>query len=216
MRALLAGLLVLLAAVGAAKSDDAPGDFDFYVLALSWSPSYCASVKPGRSPLQCDSGRPYAFVLHGLWPQYERGYPANCVSPAPRLPQALVRSLLDIMPSEGLVTHQWRKHGTCSGKDAEAFFALSRQAFDAVTIPSVYARLDSHLTLSPEVLEQAFLDANPNLTAAGFSVYCRDRNLREVRICLTKDLEPRACAELERRQCRRDRLVMPPLRGASP
>ena len=55
---------------------NAPGKFDFYVLALSWSPSYCASLKqraPDRPPgLQC-SGRPFAIVEHGQRPEYEKG-----------------------------------------------------------------------------------------------------------------------------------------------
>ncbi|NUR13135.1 MAG: ribonuclease T, partial [Bradyrhizobium sp.] len=58
------------------KRQNAPGEFDFYVLSLSWSPSFCeeAAERGGRSQIQC-SGRPYAFVVHGLWPQDENGFP---------------------------------------------------------------------------------------------------------------------------------------------
>ena len=76
-----------------------PGQFDFYVLALSWSPSFCqASAERGREAAeQCGTARPYSFVVHGLWPQYERGFPRACEVPAPRLNRELMSSMLDLM-----------------------------------------------------------------------------------------------------------------------
>ncbi|MEO1190126.1 MAG: ribonuclease T2 [Pseudomonadota bacterium] len=210
MRLLLALLLVTLGLRSPAA--DTPGDFDFYVLALSWSPSYCASVAPGRSPLQCDSGRPFAFVVHGLWPQYERGWPADCIEPAPRLSQAAVQGMLDIMPAAGLVRHQWRKHGTCSGLPAEAYFELTRRAFDSVAIPDALQRLEEPLVTSTRALEAAFLEANPDIPADGISARCRDRRLQELRICFTRELTPRSCEQVERRQCREDSVLLPPVR----
>ncbi len=42
-------LVLLLGLVGPAAAQDrrqnAPGEFDFYVLALSWSPSFCAAAE---------------------------------------------------------------------------------------------------------------------------------------------------------------------------
>ena len=73
--------LALLAMV-ARRLGGGDGDFDFYVLALSWSPSYCAIEGDGADPAQCANGRPYAFVVHGLWPQYEKGYPRDCETSA--------------------------------------------------------------------------------------------------------------------------------------
>jgi ribonuclease T2 len=52
------------------------GQFDFYVLALSWSPGFCENS--GSRSRQCDSGRGLGFVTHGLWPQNEQGYPSFC------------------------------------------------------------------------------------------------------------------------------------------
>src|SRR5262249_49131550 len=79
-----AALLGLTA--GPAAADDPrqnePGKFDFYVLALSWSPSYCDSLGE-RAQQQAECGeRPYAFIVHGLWPQYEEGFPEFCKVPA--------------------------------------------------------------------------------------------------------------------------------------
>ncbi len=193
--------------------DDRPGTFDFYVLALSWSPSYCASVGPGRSPLQCDSGLSFGFILHGLWPQHEEGYPAHCQSAEAKPSQRLVSSLLDIMPSEGLVRHQWRKHGQCSGLSAEDFFALSREVFEAVVIPEAYQDPDRRIQAPSWELEAAFLAANPDLRADMISLVCSAQGLREVRICFDKDKQPRSCPSLEARDCRRRDLTVLPVGG---
>ncbi|EEX90586.1 ribonuclease T2 [Brucella ceti M644/93/1] len=131
LRTLAAARAILLAtgfsaAIGfsPAKADDRdggrPGDFDFYVLSLSWSPSYCASQGPRANQQQCGVRRPFGFVVHGLWPQNERGYPANCQvdnmrSRGSYVPRRIISSLSDIIPSAGLIAHQWRKHGSCSG-----------------------------------------------------------------------------------------------------
>src|SRR5688572_25487595 len=47
---------------------------DYFVLALSWSPTFCASEQAAGERLQCGTGRKYAFVVHGLWPQYRKGW----------------------------------------------------------------------------------------------------------------------------------------------
>src|ERR1043165_7451023 len=81
------------------RQNGAPGQFDFYVLALSWSPSYCEAAReraPAREPDQQCSGRPFSFVVHGLWPQYEQGFPSFCQVPAPRLDRNIVNSHLDL------------------------------------------------------------------------------------------------------------------------
>jgi ribonuclease T2 len=192
-----------------------PGRFDFYVLALSWSPSFCQDTEErGReSREQCGLGRPYAFVVHGLWPQYEKGFPKSCQVPAPRLNREIMNSMLDLMPAPRLVYHEWDSHGTCSGLNAQAYFNLLRKARESVTIPDAYVGLKTTTTVTPDEVEEAFVKANPGLTRAGVAVTCGSTRLSEVRICMTKDLRFRDCAEIDRRACRRDKLVMPPVRG---
>ena len=129
------------------------------------------------------------------------------------MPNEEVRALYDIMPSAGLIRHQWRKHGTCSGLSRKDFFATLRSARARVTIPEEYRRLATYQTVNPEVLEEAFLTANQGSKSAGVIVTCDKRYLREVRICMTKELDFRTCPELERRACWRDNAVMPPARG---
>jgi ribonuclease T2 len=197
-----------------------PGKFDFYVLSLSWSPSYCeASQERGdgygrRSDPQC-GGRPFSFVVHGLWPQYERGFPAFCQVPAPRLPRSIMESMLDLMPSPRLVYHEWDRHGTCSGLAAQSFFDTVRKARAAVKIPVAYQDVASPLTVSGDEVAEAFVKANPNLPRDAISVACSRNRLSEVRICMTKDLAFRDCAEVAHRSCRREHLAMPAMRGGN-
>ncbi len=187
--------------------------FDFYVLSLSWSPSYCEAEGEDANRQQCASERPYAFVVHGLWPQFERGYPENCPTGEPDVTNATLRTLYDLMPSAGLIRHQWRKHGSCAELAQDDYFSVLRAARDAVEIPQGYRRLEAYKTLDPDVAEAAFIEANPTLPEDGVAVTCDNRYLREVRICMAKDLAFRACPEVDRRACRSNKVVMPPVRG---
>jgi ribonuclease T2 len=186
--------------------------FDFYVLSLSWSPSYCEAEGENANRQQCASGRPYAFVVHGLWPQFERGFPADCGGSGD-VDNDTARSLYDLMPSAGLIRHEWRKHGTCSGLSQADYFQVLRFARERVVVPREFRRLDDYRTLSPGEAEQSFLEANPGLDASDIAVTCDRRFLREIRICMTKDLGFRACPEIDRRACRAARIIMPPMRG---
>ncbi|TAK48329.1 MAG: ribonuclease T [Xanthobacteraceae bacterium] len=217
---LLLAFLGALATPAAAQDrrQNAPGEFDFYVLALSWSPSFCESAnergRTGRGQrMQCGGGRPYAFVVHGLWPQYERGFPDYCQRPAPRLNRAIVSSMLDLMPAPGLIFNEWDKHGTCSGLPARAYFETIRKARASVKIPPEYIDLAEPKTVTPAEIEDAFVRVNPGLSSTAIAVSCDSKRLNEVRICMTKDLQFRACEEIDRRACRRDKLTMPPVRG---
>lgn len=187
--------------------------FDFYVLSLSWSPSYCEAEGADANRQQCASRRPYAFVVHGLWPQFEKGYPSDCPSKEALVSTETMRSLYDIMPSAGLIRHQWRKHGTCSGLSQKDYFAVLRAARERVAIPPAYTRLDGYETVNPAEVERAFVQSNPGLPAEGISVDCDRRYLREVRICMSQDLKFRSCPEVDRRACGRAKVVMPPVRA---
>jgi len=215
----LTGLLLLMAITVPlpASAGGRPGDFSYYVLALSWSPTYCATQERGRKETQCTSARPYAFVLHGLWPQYERGWPSHCnTDRKPWVPRRLVNSMLDVMPSPSLIIHEYRKHGTCSGLGPEAYYALARNLFDQILIPARYLSPRKHVTISPHEIETDFVKTNPKLKRNMISVSCgKNRHLREVRICFSKDsiLTPCGVNETQARLCTLDRIVMPPVRG---
>ncbi|QFR32887.1 ribonuclease T2 [Ancylobacter sp. TS-1] len=213
---LVLAALMLWPALAGAQQKGEPGRFDHYVLALSWSPSYCEAMGERAEPAQCATARPFAFVVHGLWPQYKRGWPENCVTPAPYVPEPVLRSMLDIMPSRRLVLHEWRTHGTCATPDPAAYFDLVRRAYAGVTIPAAFRRLDDYRMVSPAEVESAFRADNPGLAADMIAVGCDGRRLTEVRICLDRSLGFTPCPEVDRRACRAARVVMPPVReGAS-
>jgi ribonuclease T2 len=187
--------------------------FDFYVLSLSWSPSYCEAEGEDANRQQCGAGRPYAFVVHGLWPQYERGYPQKCGTDESKVTSQTLRTLYDLMPSAGLIRHEWQTHGSCTGLSQSDYFDVLRAAREKVAVPAEFRRLDAYRTLSPEDAEAAFLRANAGLSADGIAVTCDRRFLRDVRICMTKNLDFRACDKVNRRSCHKARVVMPPVRG---
>src|SRR5256884_8544034 len=191
LRSLIVAAVALSLGVTAASAQDTrqnePGKFDFYVLALSWSPSFCdAAGERAQGQPECGA-RPYAFVVHGLWPQYEKGFPEYCQVPAPRLDRNIVSSMLDLMPAPRLIFHEWDRHGTCSGLSARAYFETARKARAQVKIPNEYLDLKAALTVTPDEVEEAFVKVNPGLSRSAIAVGCDSRRLREVRICMPKD-----------------------------
>lgn len=206
IRAAALGFLLHLLSAGAASADTA-GEFDFYVLSLSWSPTYCAT-EDRPDPLQCRGGARHGFVVHGLWPQYERGYPESCSTREPlRVPRDLAGTMRDIMPGTDLVGYEWRRHGTCSGLTQEDYFAATREAWEKVEIPDMLE--DGGTALSARAVEQAFVAANPGLGERGIAISCRSGRLAEVRVCFTRDLEFRRCGEVDARGCKAPRLQVP-------
>jgi len=193
------------------------GQYKYLSLSLSWSPTYCETEGRGRKDQQCNGQRPYAFVLHGLWPQHEKGWPENCsTGTKPWIPKETIRSMLDIMPSRGLIIHQYRKHGTCTGLSPKAYFSLSRRLYGKIRIPPRYIRPRKVIHTSPREIENDFLQANPGMNASMISVVCgRRKRLKEIRICFSKDGLLTSCGrnEEQRRLCSSGKIRMPPVRG---
>ena len=212
--ALCRGLLLvleatLLALPATAQSRGEAGRFDYYVLSLSWSPQHCATRGSG-DPRQCGAGRRYGFIVHGLWPQYEEGgYPAYCrIRETPS--RDTIDRIIEIMPSENLIRHEWTKHGACSGLPPSRYFDVTSQAFSRIAMPDFYRRPTGTLSRSVPQLKAELTAANPKLPASAISVACSGQYLREVRICLDKSLRPRACSpEVARSTCRGDFIVRP-------
>lgn len=196
-------VLMFMSTVAQAQSDR-PGVFDYYVLSLSWSPNWCALEGKARQSPQCDTDADFGWVLHGLWPQYHRGWPANCQSSERPPSRAMTRDMADIMGTSGLAWHQWNKHGSCSGLSPANYYALSRQAFGRITRPEVFRRLTKDVRLPARVVEEAFLKENPGLEPDMLTVTCRDGHIQEVRICLSKTLDPVPCGRDVVRDCTLD------------
>lgn len=189
----------------------AAGRFDFYVLSLSWSPSFCNSEAGRRSRFQCRIGARNAFVVHGLWPQFNRGAPSYCDQSNP--PRNVVESEGRVFPEFGLARYQWRKHGSCSGLSPSAYFRTVKQARDKIVIPPALQSLSNASQANPDAIEKAFLAANKGLRPDNVAVTCKDGNLEEVRVCMSKDLRSYvSCPEVDRRACRAPSVVIPPPR----
>ncbi len=221
--ALSSGMLLLASLIGAGtasaqdRRQNSPGEFDYYVLSLSWSPSFCEEAQErgnsGRSQQAQCGGRPFSFVVHGLWPQYEHGYPEYCDRSKEWLERNIMTSMLDLMPAPGLIFNEWKKHGTCSGLGARGYFETIRKARAGIKIPEEYLQLSDTKMVTPAEIEDAFVKVNPGLKTEDMQVTCNRTRLSEVRICLAKDLQFRACSEADRGSCRRDQVSMPPMRG---
>jgi ribonuclease T2 len=203
-----AALLALILAAPAAAQE--AGVFDYYVLSLSWSPNWCALVG-GPDEEQCDPEADHGWILHGLWPQYEVGWPEDCGAVFADPSRRETAGMADIMGSGGLAWHAWNRHGTCSGLSPEGYFELSREAYEAVAFPPGFARLTRAEEVPARAVEEAFLRSNPGLTRDGLTVTCREGHIQEVRICLTRDLEPRACGEDAVRDCTLPDAVLEPI-----
>ena len=177
---------------------DAPGHFDYYLQALSWSPSYCI-VHPGDRN-QCQ-GRGFGFVLHGLWPQFNAGgYPQTCETNV-GVDHAAEQVGRTLYPSPPLMTHEWQRHGTCSGLDPMEYFRTADRAAAVLHIPSAFEapRADQHL--SPGQILAAFTAANPALPPHALTVDCSRNEFTELRLCLTRSLLPRPCGRGVRDSC---------------
>ena len=179
------------------------GDFDFYVLALTWSPGFCELEGDRKRLAQCDPGQDLGFTVHGLWPQVGPGYPADCAPSNRPLPRAAQEEARRLFPDEGLARHEWRAHGACTGKGPAEYFRDVRRARERVRIPERLQSLVRETHMRPIDIERAFADANPGLRPDMMAVVCRRGLLQEVRICLEPDLRGfRRCPAVDRAGCR--------------
>ena len=212
MRSILGVALAGLMACAAQAEGERAGTFDYYVMALSWSPNWCALEGDQRGAPECDKGAGRSFTLHGLWPKYESGWPDFCRSTQRDPSRGESDGMADIMGSSGLAWYQWKKHGRCAGLPARDWYATMRRAYGAVTIPEVFEGLNRSVTLPASVVEDAFLESNPGLKPDQITITCDDGMVQEVRLCLTKDLQPRRCGADVIRDCKLRDAVMTPIR----
>lgn len=212
LRGLLATLALTL--TSAASAQDRAGEFDHYLLALSWIPAYCAEDGDDRDDPRCRDGRRLGWAVHGLWPQYADGdWPQYCNGTQRDPSRTETARRADLFGTSGAAWHQWNKHGRCTGLSAPDFYDLTGLAVSRVALPEVFDGIDQTFRIDPDVVEAAFVESNPTLSPDMLITSCRRGELVEIRVCLTRDLEPRRCApETLRRECTLDNATLLPLR----
>ncbi len=209
-------LIFFAQATGLSAKELERGQYDSFILALSWSPSYCAEDPGKRDAQQCAPGRRFAFVVHGLWPLFVNGWPESCERRKEWIPQERIDAMLDVMPSKKLIIHEWKKHGACSGLTQADYFGSVRKIFGSVRIPARYLSPQAPVTITPEQLVVDFVKSNRGLTADMLSVHCGNAKdlarLSELRICVNKTGSFTACGTTDRWQCRAKSIVLPPVK----
>ncbi len=184
------------------------GRFDYYMLSLSWAPEYCHSARDNTP--ECDTSKRYGFVVHGLWPEADSGpNPQNCSGPGFD-PRGVPADLLEIMPSQHLVEHEWETHGRCSGLSEKDYFQKIEQVWALVKIPQQLKAPRQAVNISPMDIRNAFAAVNAGFPKEAFAVNDTGRYLREVRVCLTMNLKPRPCTRPG--DTRSVSIIVPPVR----
>ena len=214
MRSLFLCLLLTCHALPqtATAADEIAGEFDYYVLALSWSPNWCALEGDARRSPQCDDAQDHGWIMHGLWPQFHRGYPSYCRTVEIPPSRGMTAAMADIMGTPGLAWHQWKKHGSCTGLSAQRYYATSRAAYETVVRPPVFRKVKTDIRLPASVVEDAFAKANPDMDRDGITVTCKSGFIQDVRICLSRDLVPVPCGRDVTKDCTMDNAVFTPIR----
>ncbi len=205
-------IIWLMSALPALAEGERAGEFDYYVMALSWSPNWCELEGDSRNSPQCDPRHDHGWILHGLWPQFHRGYPSYCNTSERAPSRSLTNGMADIMGTGGLAWHQWKKHGTCTGLSASRYFAVSREAYGTLTRPEIFRKLTKDIKLPASVVEDAFMKENPSLERDGITITCKSGHIQEARICLSRALTPVPCGQDVVRDCTMKDAVFTPVR----
>jgi len=181
-------------------------NFDYYVLALSWAPAFCAHQTERSYFRECDPRRSVGFVIHGLWPQNDTGRPLEYCKEVHPLSHDIVDDTLGIMPDRSLIQHEWRAHGSCSGLSSREYFATVRRAAAKVKIPERFAPRSRRIRISPAQIEQE-LQSDSGFTVPATRVACRNGELTEIRVCFSKSLDPVPCGP-SLPECREPRVFL--------
>ncbi len=210
MRKLIFTLMIMAGALGA--DGEKAGEFDYYVLALSWTPTWCALEGDARGSEQCDASKDFGWTLHGLWPQFHQGWPSYCNTIVRQPSRSMTNGMSDIMGTSGLAWHQWKKHGTCSGLSVRDYYALSREAYCKINRPALFRKLKEPVKVPAKVIEEAFLKENPSLKANTLTITCKQGRIQEARVCFSKALDPVPCGRDTIKDCSMTNALFDPAR----
>jgi ribonuclease T2 len=186
-------------------------EFSYYVLVLSYAPSFCSQPTASKDPGECGLGRHLSFVVSGFWAQGATGRGLENCSNGPLAP-ATINVMLKYMPVASLIQHEWQLHGSCSGLSQDDFFSAVRNARDSLVIPSDLNEPSQQLERSPAQIESSFAAANTSFPAKAFRTSCYgDGTIQELRVCFDKSLSPRPCGSAIG-ECSLPTVKIPPVR----
>ena len=193
----------------ATNSDASAGDFDYFLLTLSWAPEFCATNPNGRTSVECAPNQHMGLVVHGLWPQYDSGkWPQDCAS-TPPVASSTVQHMMPIMPGKQLIQHEWAKHGTCSGMSVQDYFGAIEKLYNGLEVPPDFKKPSSSTETSPSAIEQKFAKAN-NAPKGAFRISCPQNSFSAVEVCLSKELQYQACPNTLK-ECRAPQIEVKPV-----
>jgi ribonuclease T2 len=210
---LLPAALVLAVIPLSAAAQNVAGQFDDYTLAMSWEPAFCEGKPAAPECASQPSGRfdTDHLALHGLWPNKDgdsaHSYgncgvdqaqqdldraPTWCRLPEPPLSAATRVELTAVMPGVAscLDHHEWSKHGTCSGMNADDYFSLAAAIVRQVSETSFGRYLTAHAgkTVEASAVIEAFEKDFGAGSGSKLSLNCTDvrgsKALLEVRLHL--------------------------------
>lgn len=181
------------------------GKFKYYALALSWSPEFCRSHPDLRNEPQCRENR--RFIVHGLWPQCEYAAPRECRNGG-RPDRIDKRRIHAFMPSDFLIRHEWKVHGTCTALSRTKYFELTETLYRKLSLPRLAE------TAQAEAIERLFMEKNPGLDEDEIVLSCgangqrsSAKTLDEVIICFDRDTHAFTRCENIRDTCRTQKTV---------
>ncbi len=188
---------------------------DRYLLAISWQAAFC---ELNSSKTECRSQTETRFdanhfSLHGLWPQpRDNAYCGVSESnkaidrrgrwdllPDANLSPSTLNELREVMPgvASELHEHEWTKHGTCYGSNAETYYKDSMRVLSMINnspIQDLFAE-NIEQRLSVKKIQTAFDDSFGEGSGEKVGVRCdRNNNIAELFVNLRGDL---ATQELE-------------------
>jgi len=169
--------------------------FDFYVYSMSYQPEFCR--ENNEKFVGCHDPNKFwegQMTIHGLWPNREDGsWPSTCSQE--KLDDSLLQNLSDTMSKEwpnikatkdspaydSFWSHEWVKHGTCSGLSQEDYFSTALKLL--LPTPSVVKEKYGDIVERTE-LEKGF--GGDGADDTNTVLVCKSGYLSEVRVCFGK------------------------------
>lgn len=189
-------VLPLVAAVGVANSDSSGS----WKVSLAWSPEFCRDSHESSREMQCTD--PHAFVLGGFEQVHGTGEAERCAKNFQDVSDDVMERMLGVMWNKVVIKDEWRQHGICSGLAMMEYFVNADYLAQKIAVPEVYTKPFGVLETSSEQVRKRFVESNTGLDPDALVLRCDREWLREVEVCVDKDLKYQACLVQPADSCR--------------